>query len=257
MTVFATLLIGGGVCYAEEGQTNYYYVDKTGDGAGELTVRSSASQEGKVALQIPATYAFEYVDAEGDFVKIKYNAYENGYVSKSDFNLYCKPVTSKWGNSPYFHTIALNINNIPGENITLYDKDSKAATDTLPKSMVAIDKVYGYYHTGGEYYFFVQVTVTVLGNVTISDAYVKASDTTLATFSKDGISDSAGYASETAVSEQPSSGDDSTLQPSQTGKDPLPASNNFERYLLIAVIAVLCVVIIILIFAPHKSGRKP
>ena len=253
MTVIAALFIGGSVCYAEESQTNYYYVVK----GNELSIRVAANEESKVALHIPSTYAFEYVEKVEGFVKIRYNGYE-GYVSEVYFNQYCKPVTDKWGDSPYFHTVSLNKNNVSGDNLTLYDKDNKEPTAPLPKSMITIEKVYGYYHNESGYYFLIDATIDVLGAPVSRSGYIKASDTTLADFSKDSISDSAGYIAETTPDEQTPSGDDTpTINPGVSGDTSTqPASNNFERYVLIAVIAVLCIVIIILIFAPNKSKRK-
>ncbi|MDE5549348.1 MAG: hypothetical protein K2J13_03750, partial [Clostridia bacterium] len=135
------------------------------------------------------------------------------------------------------------------------------STNALPKSMYTLDKVYGYYHSGTDYYFLVDATFTIVGTSPVQQNgyYVKASDTnTLAGFTKDDIADNAGYTAEISVSE-PSTGDGDDTSTISPGGDPstAPATNNFERYVLIAVIAVLCVVIIILIFAPNKSKRRP
>ena len=253
MTVIATLFIGGGVCYAEESQTNYYYVAK----GSELTVRSAATEEANIIMQIPSTYAVQVIEKADGFVHIKYNDCD-GYVSDANFNQYCKPVTSKWGESPYFYTISLNISNVTTDQLTLYDKSSFTPSSAL-KTMVTIDKVYGYYRRGNDYYFLVDTTANVFGSTINNTGFIKASDTTLADFTKDSITDSAGYLAETAPTEQPNNGDDNTptLNPSEGDGTTLPATNNFERYVLIAVIAVLCIVIIILIFAPNKSKRRP
>ncbi|MDE7079001.1 MAG: hypothetical protein K2O95_02650 [Clostridia bacterium] len=250
MTVIATLFIGGGVCYAEESQTNYYYVVK----GNELSVRVSASEEAKIVMQIPSTYAFECIEKADGIVRVKYNGYE-GYVLETDFNQKCKAVTSKWGEAPYFHTISLNISSSI-EQLSLYDKENKTPSNPIPKNLVSIGKVYGYYHLGNDYYFLVEATVTVLTSTT-DTCYIKASDTTLADFTKDSIVDSAGYVAETTPDKQePDEDETPTINPGGSDGSTQPATNNFERYVLIAVIAVLCVVIIILIFAPNKSKRK-
>ena len=97
MTVITALFIGSGVCYADESPTNYYYVAK----GNELPARFAPNEDSKVALHIPSTYAFEYVEKVDTFVKIKYNGIEL-FVSEVYLNQYCKPVTSKWGDSPWF-----------------------------------------------------------------------------------------------------------------------------------------------------------
>ncbi|MDE6757681.1 MAG: hypothetical protein K2J89_00215 [Clostridia bacterium] len=252
MTVIATLFIGGGVCYAEESQTNYYYVVK----GNELSVRVSASEEAKIVMQIPSTYAFECIEKADGIVRVKYNGYE-GYVLETDFNQKCKAVTSKWGEAPYFYTVPLNISNVNGDQLTFYNKETMAS-DSLPKSWVTLNNVYGYYRTGSDYYFLVNITVTVLGNTNPPQTgFIKASDTTLADFTKDSIVDSAGYVAETTPDKQePDEDETPTINPGGSDGSTQPATNNFERYVLIAVIAVLCVVIIILIFAPNKSKRK-
>ena len=257
MTVIATLFVGGGVCFAEESQTNYYYVAK----GSELTVLDNNSIEARVVMQVPSTYAFECVEKVDGFVKIKYNGYE-GYVSNAEFNQYCKATTSKWGESPYFNTISLTMSNINGDNLTLYNKNNNTmeSTSALPKSMYTIDKVYGYYHNGSDYYFLVDATLDLIDTkVPRKGYYIKASETTLADFSKDAITDSAGYLAEIATTpdDTPNGDGSTTIDPSdKDGNTTLPATNNFERYVLIAVIAVLCVVIVILIFIPNKSRRK-
>ncbi|MDE6189254.1 MAG: hypothetical protein K2G37_03080, partial [Clostridia bacterium] len=168
----------------------------------------------------------------------------------------CKPVTSKWGDNPYFYAISFSNSNITCDNVTVYT-DTKTSGDTAPKSILNVNKVYGYYHNGNDYFLFVQVNFT-FGSSEPFNAYIKVSETSYSSFSKDTIVESAGYAAETKITEQPTpSGDDSTnISPSGNENGSKPATNNFERYLLIAVIAVLCVVIIILIFAPNKSRRK-
>lgn len=251
MIILSTLFIGSGVCFADESQANYYYVEK----GSELGIRISASDEAMIALYIPSTYAFEYVEKVDGFVKIRYNGYE-GYVSDANFNQYCKPVTSKWGDSPYFHTITANVN---VDQLPLYDKNTRSASSPIPKSMVSIGKIYGYYHNENGYFFLVEATVTVL-TASTEICYIKASDTTLADFNKDTIPENAGYTAEITPDPTPSgNGDGSTptINPDTSDPSTTPATNNFERYVLIAVIAVLCVVIIILIFAPNKSKRKP
>ena len=251
--VLSALLIGSGVCLADDSQTNYYYVDK----GYELYVYSNANRE-SIIMQIPSTYAFEYVGAQDDFIKIKYNSYE-GYITESEFNSYCKPVTSNWGTNPYFYSISLNSSDVTTERVALYKLDRTPYDDTLSKTSVTINKVYGYYHNETGYYFLVDTTTTVFGNTSTATGYIKASDTNYSSFSKDTITTSAGYAEEIkAVEQNPPSGDsDLTIEdPNGNGNPSQPATNNFERYLLIAVIAVLCVVIIILIFAPNKSRRK-
>jgi hypothetical protein len=253
MTVITALFIGGGVCYADESPTNYYYVAK----GNELPARFAPNEDSKVALHIPSTYAFEYVEKVDTFVKIKYNGIEL-FVSEVYLNQYCKPVTSKWGDSPYFHTVSFTTSNISVEQITLYDKENRTPLNPIPKNLVSIGKVYGYCHSGNDYYFLAEVTVTLLTSET-EICYIKATDTTLADFNKESIADSAGYIAETKPDEQiPDDESDPTLKPGNSGDNPgtLPATNNFERYVLIAVIAVLCIVIIILIFAPNKSKRK-
>ena len=256
MTVLASLFIGSGVCFADESQANYYYVAKD----SELSVRMTPSEEGKIIMQIPSTYAFEYVEKADGFVKIKYNGCE-GYVSEVYFTQYCKAVTSKWGDNPYSYKISLSKSDVNGDNIAFYTQEAMEM-NSLPKDWVTINEVYGYYHNNNGYYFLVNITVTVLGNANPPQTgYIKASDTkNLADFTKDAIPENAGYTAETAVTEPSGgNGDDTTPTITPNGGDPstAPATNNFERYVLIAVIAVLCVVIIILIFAPNKSKRKP
>ena len=256
MSVLATLFIGSGVCFADESQANYYYVAKD----SELNVRMSPSEEGKIIMQIPSTYAFEYVDKADGFVKIKYNGCE-GYVSEVYFTQYCKAVTSKWGDNSYYYSISLTMTNIKTDQLTLYNKDNMSPYDPpFPTRSVSIDKVYGYYHNESGYYFLVDTTTSVYGTTIKNTGYIKASDTTLADFTKDAIPENAGYAAEIAVTEPSGgNGDDTTptITPNDGDPSTTPATNNFERYVLIAVIAVLCIVIIILIFAPNKSKRKP
>lgn len=245
LTVLAVVFIGGGVCSADESDV-YYYTSQN------IEMRVTPSPESKVAIYVPATYAFKYVETLENYVKINYNGYE-GYISASAFTSYCKPVTEKWGGEPYEYAIANDIISKEG-TLTMYNMDiDMSAFDPYLTSAVTVNKVYGYYVKNNEYYFLVNYTAY---NDT-KDRYIKASDTKdLVNFTSAAISPSAGYLKQTAPDEITSGDSNPGGKPgsNMTTKSP---TNNLERYILIAVIAVLCVVIIILIFAPNRSRRNP
>ena len=69
ITVLAVVFIGGGVCSADESDV-YYYTSQN------IEMRVTPSPESKVAIYVPATYAFKYVETLENYVKINYNGYE-------------------------------------------------------------------------------------------------------------------------------------------------------------------------------------
>lgn len=261
LTVLSATLLAGGVVYADETETTYpiYYFEKPQTQTlSSLPLRATADNEGKVLIYIPHSYAFEKLEEpSGQFVKVRYNGLE-GFVETLNFNTYCKSVNDKWGGNPYAYTFNYEIT---ASKIALYNVDAELTLneDLNPqKANTVCNKTYGYYTKNGETYFYVNLSISIPGvaqSIT-SDYYIKASDTSLAQFNASNIPVSAGYTAQTAVEENPSgeinSGDkvpsvDDNKSPTQSPK------NSLDRYILIAVIAVLCVVIVILIFVPNRK----
>ena len=117
--------------------------------------------------------------------------------------------------------------------------------------------MYGYYHKENDsaYYFLADFTVDNFGE-TKGRGYIKASDTSLADFSHQNIQPGAGYIAETEIKDDIPDHNNPDVSGDNDKNETKSPTNNLERYILIAVIAVLCVVIIILIFAPNKSKRS-
>lgn len=257
MTILATLFIGSGVCFADEVAT-YYYVKEINN--REIPMYKNSTIEGNgVLMYIPSGYAYEYVGAvdNSSYVKIKYNGRE-GFISSSDFEKNCAKVTSSAWEGKYAYTFTPTLTS--ESTIDIFKEDNvNEKFGSTSKSILTLDKVYGYYHKENDntYYFLVDFTVNNFGEQK-GTGYIKASDTSLADFTIQSILPSSGYTAEITPPETTPSGDSTpTINPSSGDSTTLPATNNFERYVLIAVIAVLCVVIIILIFAPNKSKRRP
>ncbi|MDE5756481.1 MAG: hypothetical protein K2I23_05255, partial [Clostridia bacterium] len=255
--------LSAGVCFADETSTppsEWYYFEKS-SARPDLPLRDTASEEGKILLYIPHSYAFEKLaDPDGAFIKVKYNSKE-GYISTAFFNSNCKKVTAKWGNNPYAYDLSDLTMTV--DDVITYDVESMEA-DPYPtrKSDFAIKSVYGYRTKGIDYYFLVDAVITYRGNTETYTLYVKASDTNRANFSEENIPINAGYTLQTTP-DKPStpsgeitSGDENTPPSAdKNGSDTQSPKNSLDRYILIAVIAVLCVVIVILIFVPTKRRQ--
>lgn len=252
-----------GVCFADETSptSEWYYFSKSTD-CPDLPLRESANNEGKVLLYIPHSYAFEKLaDPEGAYVKVKYNSKE-GYISTASFNSNCKKVTSKWGNNPYAYD--LSDLTVTAERITPYKaEDMTADTHSFDKSELTINTIYGYREKDGNYYFLVDAIAVIYGTNVPIYGYIKASDTNRANFSEENIPVNAGYTLQTTPENPPiqsgdlTSGDQTTTPPAtdKNGSDTQTPKNSLDRYILIAVIAVLCVVIVILIFVPTRKRQ--
>ena len=255
--------LSAGVCFADETSTptaEWYYFEKSSD-RPDLPLRETASEEGKILLYIPHTYAFEKLaDPDGAFVKVKYNSKE-GYISTAYFNSNCKKVSSKWGNNAY--AFDLSDLTVTAEKITPYNiEDMTADSHPFDKNEVTINTVYGYRTKGIDYYFLVDAVATIYGTNIPIYGYIKASDTNHANFSEENIPINAGYTLQTTPEKPPvssgeiNSGDTTTPSADKNGSDTQAPKNSLDRYILIAVIAVLCVVIMILIFAPSRKRHS-
>ncbi|MDE6275290.1 MAG: SH3 domain-containing protein [Clostridia bacterium] len=261
LTILCVCGLSAGVCFADETSepTNeWYYFEKSTD-RPNLPLRETANEEGKVLLYIPHSYAFEKIaDPDGAFVKVKYNSKE-GYISTAYFNSNCTKVSSKWGNNAY--TYDLSDLTVTAEKITPYKKDDMSPYTTLDKKDFTINKVYGYYIYGNDYYFLIDAIGIVFDNPNPIHGYIKASDTNRANFNEKDIPVNAGYTLQTTPdkpttpSGSMSSGNTNTPSADKNGSDTQTPKNSLDRYILIAVIAVLCVVIVILIFVPTRKRQ--
>lgn len=255
MTVIAAMFIGS-VCYADESSGVYYYVKEVN--SKEIPMYRNSTIEGNgVLVYIPTGYAFEYLGAadNSSYAKIRYNGIE-GYLNVSDFDKNCAKVTSPAWEGKYAYTIAQP--SLSSENIDIFkQEDVNQKYGSASKSTLTIDKVYGYYHKENDsaYYFLADFTVNNFGE-TKGRGYIKASDTSLADFSHQNIQPSAGYIAETEIKDDIPDNNNPDVSGDNDKNETKSPTNNLERYILIAVIAVLCVVIIILIFAPNKSKRS-
>ena len=244
--------LSAGVCFADEATSSQaYYFEKSAT-SSHLVLRDTASDEGKILLYIPHSYAFEKLeDANNGFVKVKYNGKE-GYIAASDF-AGCKAVSDKWESNPLAYDLSgVSVTATP--TVTPYTPDMNPYDYAIKKEDLTITTVYGYRIKDGEYYFLVDATAQIFGTIYINGYYIKASDTSRADFNESTIPESAGYRAQKAA-ESVSNGDNAGPTGDPTGAGVKDSTNAFERYILIAVIAVLCVVIIILIFAPTRKRR--
>ena len=263
LTVLCVCAVSTGVCFADETTTDtneWYYFEKSSD-RPNLPLRESNDDESKVLLYIPHTYAFQKIEEpNGVFVKVKYNDKE-GYINTAYFKSNCKPLTSKWGDNPY--VLDLSDLAVTTDDVITYDLETMEADDyPTRKSDFHINTVYGYYMKGSDYYFLVDAAITYRGESKNYTLYLKATDTNKANFKEEDIPDSQGYKLQTTP-EKPqvssgeiNSGDTTTPSADKNGSDTQAPKNSLDRYILIAVIAVLCVVIMILIFAPTRKRHS-
>ena len=252
--------LSAGVCFADETSTatSEWYNLETGV-TPSLSLRESANEESKVLLYIPHSYAFEKLEEpNGAFIKVRYNSKE-GYVYTNAFNSNCKKVTAKWGRNPSAND--LSDLNITSDTITPYKLDMTADTHSFDKSEITINSVFGYRAKDNDYYFLVDATAVIFNTPVPIYGYIKASDTSKANFSEDSIPQSAGYTLQTTP-EKPTtpsgeinSGENNPPSANYNGSDTQTPKNSLDRYILIAVIAVVCGVIIILIFVPTKKRQ--
>lgn len=224
-----------GTALAEDEGKLYYYA------SSEIPVFAD-TDGGTPIFYIPATYAYQLdTEVEGkDFVKITYNGKE-GYIGK-ELHKSTNEIKLDWQGN-YFYNIEFDITS--ASNIFI-SNDTFDKTFEYAPSAVIIHKVYSYLRKDGIYYFFVNYEFAE----TIRDGYIKASDTSLSDFTNLSVPQNPYYAEETAPEEN-QSGDISGANPDGL-QEP---TNNLERYLLIAVIAVLCLVIVVLIFLPNKNRK--
>ena len=146
---------------------------------------------------------------------------------------------------------------ITPQQIALYKEDDLSLLKTEPSSNVTVKKVYGYFIKEGNTYFLTEVTVSIPEYDITSNkrCYVKATDTSLSTFKAEEIPVSAGYTAQTSFdkpNDEINSGDNVPPVNDDTSPTRNP-KNSLDRYIMIAVIAVLCVVIIVLIFIPNRK----
>ncbi len=260
LMILSVCALSAGVCFADETST-YYYVEKD----KELTVYISPQRTSGIALQIPATYAFKYIkDENGDFAAIEYNGCQ-GYVLLNDFNVMCKKVDAKWGENPYEYTFkAQDFDKFKSENIVAYTYNGNslsAVNNPTPSNLITIKNVYGYFKDGNQTYILVDIALNVGIGYEMLKHYIKADDIQGALELVNGIPQSAGYIAQTTPdkptvpSGDSNSGDNNTPNVGDNNSDTQTPKNSLDRYIMIAVIAVLCVVIIILIFAPTKKRQ--
>ncbi len=252
--------LSAGVCFADETST-YYYVNK----GKELTMYSSAQRLGGITMQIPSTYAFKYVKEENsEFAEIEYNGCK-GYALINDLHAICTPVNAKWGNNPYAYTFdANNFNTFTVDNVTAYRYENSVWTEIspTPSAFMTVNAVYGYYRDSTQQlYFLVDCHINIATGMDLAKCYIKANDFANSSANIDNIPESAGYILQTTV-EKPStpsgdinSGNNNPPSANVNGSDTQTPKNSLDRYILIAVIAVLCVVIVILIFVPTKKRQ--
>lgn len=253
--------LSAGVCFADETST-YYYVDKD----KELTMYSSAQRSSGIFMQIPSTYAFKYVKEENsEFIEIEYNGCK-GYVLINDLKAICTQVNTKWGNNPYAYSFdTTDFNAFAVDNVTTYRYENNVWTEDspTPSSYMTVKAVYGYYKDSDQQiYYLVDCHINIATGMDLTKCYIKANDFTSSAANIDNIPDSAGYVLQTTPdkptvpSGEINSGDNNPPSADINGSDPQTPKNSLDRYILIAVIAVLCVVIIILIFVPSKKRQQ-
>ena len=254
--------LSAGVCFADETSTTtseWYYFEKSDD-TPNLPLREVANAEGKVLLYIPHSYAFQKLEEpNGAFIKVKYNSKE-GFIDTKAFNNNCKKVTTKWGNNPYAYD--LSDLNITADKVTPYKMDMTLDSHSFDKSEITINSIFGYHVKDNDYYFLVDATAVIYNTPIPIYGYIKASDTSKANFNESTVPESAGYILQTTVEKPPTpsgdinSGDNNPPSADINGSDTQTPKNSLDRYILIAVIAVLCVVIVILIFVPTKKRQQ-
>lgn len=242
LTLLAVPFLSSGTCLAEEDGNIYYYT------SSEIPVFSSPEGEGTPLFYIPATYAYKYVSEAQDsnYIKIEYNGYKGDCYIRKDYHKNENKVSIDWKEN-YYYTFTFSIT---PEIVTLYKANDITSSGQYVKSSITINKVFGYTYTlkdnVKEYYFLIEFT----SNEVTDTRYVKASDTSQSAFSIDNIPQNEYYLEEIA-SKAPDI--DSGVGNTDGLQEP---TNNLERYLLIAVIAVLCVVIVVLIFIPNKRSKN-
>ena len=231
--------IGGTVLAEEEGKLYYYTKDKD-----EIPVYKT-EQGGTPIFYIPATYAYQFdTEVTGtDFIKITYNGVV-GYIGKSYHN--SNHVIKLDWQDEYFYQINFNIT--ATGNIDIYSDNTMTSAIPYDASYTKINKVHSYYKANDVYYFYINYTYATLPAM---DGYIKVSDTSLSGFTSASVPKNPHYVEETkpeTPEEDNPSGDnpDGIVEP----------TNNLERYILIAVIAVLCVVIVVLVFVPNKNRKS-
>lgn len=231
-----------GTALAEDEGKLYYYA------SSEIPVFAD-TDGGTPIFYIPATYAYQLdTEVEGkDFVKITYNGKE-GYIGK-ELHKSTNEIKLDWQGN-YFYNISFDITATNQIDIYSYDNETHSLSSEpaayIP-STITVTKVYSYNRIDGVYYFYVHYKFQTLLE---TDGYIKASDTSLSEFTNLSVPQNPYYAEETAPEEN-QSGDISGANPDGL-QEP---TNNLERYLLIAVIAVLCLVIVVLIFLPNKNRK--
>lgn len=230
--------VSSGMCLAEQDGYIYYYT------AEEIPVFKTADG-GEPIFYIPSTYAYKFVsEVQGkDYIKIEYNGIKECYIYKEDYISANKVKTDWQGN--YYYVPSFTLASV--ESVNIYADQSLTKPTPYFTSSFVLNKIHGYTHKDGVYYFYINYTY---GASSATDAYIKASDTTLPDFNKDSIAQNPYYLEETTP-ETPS-GDNGNVN-----NDGLQTpTNNLERYLLIAVIAILCVIIVVLIFIPNKRRKS-
>lgn len=259
LTVLSVCLLSTGVCFADETEktSSLYYFEKT-QATPQLALRAGADNDEKVLIYIPHSYAFEKLEEPtGSFVKVRYNSLE-GYIQTNEFNSNCKQVNDKWGSNPYAYNLNFEIE--AAEPILYNTTDLSPIEELRPKkSNIVCNNIYGFFTKNNEVYFLVNLTISVIPGVTLDSInyYIKLSDTSIAsTFKVETIPVNNGYIAQTTPDKNPddeiNSGDNVPPVNDDTSPTRNP-KNSLDRYIMIAVIAVLCVVIIVLIFIPNRK----
>lgn len=228
-----------GTALAEDEGKLYYYA------SSEIPVFAD-TDGGSPIFYIPATYAYQLdTEVEGkDFVKITYNGKE-GYIGK-ELHKSTNEIKLDWQGN-YFFTPDFTLSSDNTGMVNIYTDNTFSEFNPCSPASVTINKVYSYLRVNNTYYFYVNYKY---GSFPEDDGYIKASDTSLSDFTNLSVPQNPYYAEETAPEEN-QSGDISGANPDGL-QEP---TNNLERYLLIAVIAVLCLVIVVLIFLPNKNRK--
>ncbi len=148
--------------------------------------------------------------------------------------------------------------------MTAYRYENSVWTEIspTPSAFMTVNAVYGYYRDSTQQlYFLVDCHINIATGMDLAKCYIKANDFANSSANIDNIPESAGYILQTTV-EKPStpsgdinSGNNNPPSANINGSDTQTPKNSLDRYILIAVIAVLCVVIVILIFVPTKKRQ--
>lgn len=234
-----------GVAFADTTQSGsyYYYYNEQNKGY-DIPVYADFSSTTPL-FYIPYSYAFVDRGASdnADYRAVTYNGYD-GYIKSVDF-VDCIATKTTWNSGYAYTNYVISLDKIESINIfTIGNLEDSFSTTT---NIIKIDKVYGYTNYNGNYYFLVDYTLIDQPR----KGYVQASQVS-PDFNPDNIALNASFIEETYV-ETPS-GDISSGD--NTPSNVTPATNNLERYLLIAVIVVLCLIIVVLIFLPNKRNKN-